>query len=97
MQDFNFILLIFNFTIPCVDVCLYMYVVYVAHFLWVLQKLSLVGLIVMCCRYLSVSFQSFVLNFITGDHTCLQHQGNNLLAPYIGQMCLKEIIITEEL
>ena len=56
MQDFNFILLIFNFTIPCVNVCLYMYVVYVAHFLWVLQKLSLVGLIVTCCRYFSVSF-----------------------------------------
>ena len=63
----------FNFPIACVNVCLYMYVAYVAHFLWVLQKLSLVGLIVTCCRYFSVSFQSFVLNFIIGDHSCLQH------------------------
>ena len=44
MQDVNFIL--GNFTIPCVNVC----------FVHVLQKLSLVGLIVTCCRYFQCLF-----------------------------------------
>ena len=65
MQDFNFILLIFNFTIPCVNVYLYRYVVYVAHFFVGVAE-TIIGWL--NCDVLSVFFSVFSIFCLKFHH-----------------------------